>query len=129
MVWETLIPSMRNFITILVPLHKHKLYLAYLKIFIDTIYIDRMEYIFYPNNTVNVNTAANYYQYEFKTPRGEKVEAEILVNNECGIIIKLSDEHPVDVETYTEATVILYKDKNGKIAVLDIEYDPSAPTC
>ena len=88
-----------------------------------------MEYVFYPTTIVNVNTAGNYYQYEFKPVRGEKVEAEILVNNECGITIKLSDEPPVDVETYTEATVILYKDKNGRIVVLDIEYDPSAPTC
>jgi len=88
-----------------------------------------MEYVFYPTSTINVNTDGNYYQYEFKPVRGEKVEAEILVNNECGIIIKLSDEDPVSVETYTEATVILYKDKNGRIVVLDIEYDPSAPTC
>ena len=88
-----------------------------------------MEYVFHSSNIVNVNTSANYYQYDFKPVRGERVEAEILVNNECGITIKLSNEDPVNVETYTEATVILYKDKNGKIVVLDIEYDPSAPTC
>ena len=81
------------------------------------------------SNNVNVSTTGNYYQYDVNSEKSEKVEAVIEVNNECGIIIKFSDEDLADVETYTEATVIVYKDKNGKIAILDIEYDPSAPTC
>jgi len=79
------------------------------------------------SSSVNINATGNYYNIE--SDKIGRVEAEIEVNNECGITIKLSDEDPVDVETYTEATVIIYKDKNGKIAILDIEYDPSAPTC
>ena len=81
------------------------------------------------STTVNANMAGNYYQRVIESNEPEKVEVEILVNNECGIIIKFSDEKPVELETYTEATVTVFKDKNGKIALLDIEYDPSAPTC
>ncbi len=62
-------------------------------------------------------------------PKGEKVEVEVLVDNPCGINIKFSDEDPVDLETYMGAAVTVYKDKNGKIVALDIEYDPGAPTC
>ena len=83
---------------------------------------------FTTSNYVNVNTTGNYYDNVESNKEG-KVEAEILVNNECGIIIKFSDEKLVDLETYTEATVTVYKDKNGKIAIIEIEYDPSAPTC
>jgi len=53
----------------------------------------------------------------------EKREAEIELNNECGIIVKFSNEHAKDVDTCTEAKVTVFKDKEGNITALDIECD------
>jgi len=63
--------------------------------------------------------------------KGKKVEVEVLVDNPCGITIRFpeNDDKIEHVETFTEAVVQLYKDKNGKILIIDVEYDPGAPTC
>ena len=53
----------------------------------------------------------------------EKREAEIRLDNECGVIIKFSNDPPHDVDTCTEAKVTVYKNKDGKTIALDIECD------
>ena len=53
----------------------------------------------------------------------EKREAEIVLDDECGIIIKFSNEPPAAVDTCTEARVTVYKNKSGRTVALDIECD------
>ena len=53
----------------------------------------------------------------------ERREAEIRLDNECGVIINFSNEPAADVDTCTEAKVTVYKNKDGKTIALDIECD------
>ena len=53
----------------------------------------------------------------------EKREAEVVLDNECGIIIYFSNEPPADIDTCTGAKVTVYKDRNGKTVALDVECD------
>ena len=39
------------------------------------------------------------------------------------ILVQLSNEEVAESKTYNKALVIMYKDKNGKIIALDIEYE------
>ena len=53
----------------------------------------------------------------------EKRDAIIKLDDECGIIIKFSNEPPADIDTCTEAKVTVYKNRNGRTVALDVECD------
>jgi len=46
---------------------------------------------------------------------------EVVLDNECGIIIRFSNESAKDIDTCTEAKVVIYKDKDEKTVALDIK--------
>jgi len=46
---------------------------------------------------------------------------QVSLDNECGIIIHFSQEPAINIDTCTEAKVIVYRDKDGKTVALYIK--------
>ena len=57
-----------------------------------------------------------------KMSDNKKTEARIYQSGR-NILVQLSAEEAAESKTYNKALVIVYKDRNGKIVALDIEYE------